>query len=76
MRKSYIIQLLCTLIVAVSGALPVLAADTYRLDGRVVSAETGEPLDMALIKLNTMDWASTDADGKFHFPKLVPGIYQ
>ena len=76
MRRIIHNTLLFILTAALSGVTPVLAADFYRLDGRVISAETGEPLDMALIKLNTMDWASTDADGKFHFPKLVSGKYQ
>ncbi len=68
--------MLCTLALIVSGAIPSFAADFYAVSGRVQSAETGEPLDMAMIKLNTLDWASTNDEGKFNFPKLAPGKYQ
>jgi len=48
----------------------------YLYSGKVLSAEDDEPLAQAYIKLNTSDWAATDADGKFRFPSLSPGKYQ
>ena len=56
MYKINFIQLLCVLMLAVSGSVTAVAADFYKVSDRVLSAETGEPLDMAMVKLNTLDW--------------------
>lgn len=75
MRISSLHRILILAVAALSGALNMLAAQ-YKATGIVTSAEDGEPLVQAYIKLNTLDWAATDADGKFRFPALSPGKYQ
>ena len=56
--------------------MPVSAAPVaYSVKGFVLSAEDGEPVDLALVRLNTSAWSMTDKDGAFSFPKLEPGTY-
>lgn len=55
---------------------PAFAATHHKFEGQVVSTEGNEPIDLAIIKLQNLDWASTDKDGRFLFPKLAPGKYK
>ncbi|WP_290100056.1 TonB-dependent receptor [uncultured Muribaculum sp.] len=76
MSKKIITSLIFIVCVYLSGALTAVAADVYSLEGRIVSAEDREPVEFATVRLNTLDWAVTDSDGKFRFPKLPSGKYQ
>lgn len=51
-------------------------AATVAISGIVTDANDGSPIEQAMVKLNNQDWAITDNDGKFSFPKLEPGKYQ
>ena len=55
--------------------LPVFAV-TYAVTGRIIAADTGQPIDLATIKLNTLDWAVSNDLGVFSFERLAPGKYQ
>lgn len=44
--------------------------------GVVISSDNDEPVAAAIVRLNTQDWAATDADGRFTFTKLNPGKYE
>ena len=46
------------------------------LSGVVISSDNDEPVAAAIVRLNTQDWAATDADGRFTFTKLNPGKYE
>ena len=76
MSKKIITSLVFIVCVYLSGALTAVAADVYSLEGRIISAEDREPVEFATVRLNTLDWAVTDSDGKFRFPKLPSGKYQ
>lgn len=45
------------------------------LEGKVISADDNQPVDMAMIKLSSSDWTFTDEQGAFKFEKLRPGKY-
>lgn len=64
---SAIIAILCTL---------NLSAAPRMLSGVVISSDNDEPVAAAIVRLNTQDWAATDADGRFTFTKLNPGKYE
>ena len=64
---SAIIAILCTL---------NLSAAPRALYGVVISSDNDEPVAAAIVRLNTQDWAATDADGRFTFTKLNPGKYE
>ncbi|MDE6352534.1 MAG: TonB-dependent receptor, partial [Muribaculaceae bacterium] len=46
------------------------------VSGVVTDASDGSPIEQALVRLNTLDWAITNDNGEFRFPKLKPGKYQ
>lgn len=64
---SAIIAILCTL---------NLSAAPRMFSGVVISSDNDEPVAAAIVRLNTQDWAATDADGRFTFTKLNPGKYE
>ncbi|MDE5810528.1 MAG: carboxypeptidase-like regulatory domain-containing protein, partial [Muribaculaceae bacterium] len=51
-------------------------AATSSVSGVVTDAGDGLPIEQALVRLNTLDWALTNDNGEFSFPKLEPGKYQ
>ena len=63
------------IIVVLFTAIDIYAAPRS-LKGVVLSADNDEPIAAALVRLNTQDWAATDVDGKFTFPKLESGSYE
>ncbi len=67
-------QILC-LFIALMATIQANAA-TKSISGVVVDANDGAPIEQALVRLNTLDWAITDDNGEFTFPKLEPGKYQ
>lgn len=53
------------------------SAQDASITGRVLSAETGEPVENATVRLETLgDGLLTDADGRFRFEGLEPGPYR
>lgn len=66
---------LIILIIFILSASRSFAEDVYSLKGKILSADNDAPLEMAIIKLNTLDWATADQKGDFSFPKLAPGTY-
>ena len=67
-------HLIC-LCVAITATFQIHAA-TNSISGVVTDANDGAPIEQAIVKLNTLDWAITNNEGKFTFPKLEPGKYQ
>jgi protocatechuate 3,4-dioxygenase beta subunit len=61
-------------------AQPAKPAGTATLRGRVVAAETGEPLRKAQVRITAPELrenrlTTTDTDGKYEFKEVVPGRY-
>ncbi len=61
-------------------AQPPKPAGTATIRGHVVSAETGEPLRKAQVRIVAAEFrenrmTTTDADGKYEFKEVVPGRY-
>lgn len=69
------LRLLTCLYMALLAALQMQAA-TNSITGVVTDADDGLPIEQAIVKLNTLDWAITDNNGNFTFPRLEPGKYQ
>ncbi len=58
--------------------MPLLAQGketVCHISGKMVNAETGEPLELANIILTGNLWASTDAQGNFSIPNVKRGSY-
>lgn len=68
------LRILCVIALLIT-TLPVFAV-TYAVTGRIIAADTGQPIDLATIKLNTLDWAVSNDLGVFSFERLAPGKYQ
>ncbi len=62
------------LLLATIMLLPV-AVSAAVIEGRVISSDDNQPVEMAIIKLNSSDWASTNEKGYFRFDKLKAGQY-
>lgn len=63
------------LFIALMATIQAQAA-TSSVSGVVTDAGDGLPIEQALVRLNTLDWALTNDNGEFSFPKLEPGKYQ
>ena len=75
MNNTLLRNITCAIIVIFFTAFDLFAAPRS-LKGVVLSADDDEPIAAAVVRLNTQDWAATDVDGKFSFPKLEPGAYE
>ena len=66
-------------------SISMLAADSGSVDGRVINAKTGQPMQKVDVALQLFApgaitppktlWAATNSEGKFHFEKLSEGRY-
>lgn len=65
------------ILLALFGFVPSMVAQSTRVSGRVVDAETNEPIPFVNVFFaNTTIGASTDANGFFSFGRFVPGKYE
>lgn len=55
---------------------PCVEAASFSLSGKIVSAEDGAPIDMAIIRLNTQNWAASQENGDFTISDIAPGQYE
>lgn len=75
MVKKLKVYALAVVISLLCGNAAAFAQNLFSLQGRVVSTDDSQPIDLAMVKLNTQNWATTNENGEFKFPKLAPGKY-
>ena len=67
-----------SILLSVTLLLSVLSMSSanFSWSGVIVSTEDNQPVELALVKLNTQQWAVADVDGNFRIPNLDPGKYE
>lgn len=75
MRKKLKLSVLFLALIMLAGNFTAAAQGLYSLQGRVISTDDSQPIDLAMVKLNTQDWATTNENGAFIIKGLRPGRY-
>ena len=76
-----ILAILCVSLVAYGAALRRQLPADAGIEGMIVRFGTGEKLSKAVVELQSMTGqgsqsTTTEADGRFYFPQIVPGNYR
>lgn len=68
--NSHLMQSYRSILLAMAAMLSVLSLSgaTFSWSGVIVSTEDNQPVELALVKLNTQQWAVADVDGNFKIP--------